>query len=339
MKIVVADRISQKGVELFKAQDGFEVIEAYGSSKEQLLEIVPDVKAIVVRSETKVDRDILAAAKELVAVGRAGVGVDNIDIDGATESGVVVMNTPDGNTIATAELTFTHLLCGARPIVQACETMRQGKWDRKKFPGTELRSKTLAVLGMGRIGSEVTKRAKAFEMKVIAYDPYLTESRAEAMGVEIVDIDTAFAEADYITVHMPLTDSTRGMINAAAISRMKTGVHIFNCARGGIIDEAALAEGLNSGKIAAAGLDVYSEEPLAGDSPLRNIQNLVLTPHLGASTQEAQESVGLEIAESITQVLQGGPARNAVNMPSVDSATLEALKPYMALGQKLGSVL
>lgn len=339
MKIVVADRISQKGVELFKAQDGFEVIEAYGSSKEQLLEIVPDVKAIVVRSETKVDRDILAAAKELVAVGRAGVGVDNIDIDGATESGVVVMNTPDGNTIATAELTFTHLLCGARPIVQACETMRQGKWDRKKFPGTELRSKTLAVLGMGRIGSEVAKRAKAFEMKVIAYDPYLTESRAEAMGVEIVDIDTAFAEADYITVHMPLTDSTRGMINADAISRMKTGVHIFNCARGGIIDEAALAEGLNSGKIAAAGLDVYSEEPLAGDSPLRNIQNLVLTPHLGASTQEAQESVGLEIAESITQVLQGGPARNAVNMPSVDSATLEALKPYMALGKKLGSVL
>jgi D-3-phosphoglycerate dehydrogenase len=339
MKIVVADRISQKGIELFKAQDGFEVIEAYGSSKEQLLQIVPDVKAIVVRSETKVDRDILAAAKELIAVGRAGVGVDNIDIDGATKSGVVVMNTPGGNTVATAELTFTHLLCGARPIVQACETMRQGKWDRKKFPGTELRSKTLAVLGMGRIGSEVAKRAKAFEMKVIAYDPYLTESRAEAMGVEIVDIDTAFAKADYITVHMPLTDSTRGMVNANAISRMKTGVHIFNCARGGIIDEAALADGLNSGKIAAAGLDVYSEEPLAGDSPLRNIQNLVLTPHLGASTQEAQESVGLEIAESITQVLQGGPARNAVNMPSVDSATLEALKPYMSLGEKLGSVL
>ena len=339
MKILVADRISEIGVDFFKSQKGFEVIEAYGSTKEQLLDIVPDVKAIVVRSETKVDRDILAAATELVAVGRAGVGVDNIDIDGATEAGVVVMNTPGGNTIATAELTFTHMLCGARPIVQACATMREGRWDRKKFPGTELRSKTLAVLGMGRIGSEVAKRAKAFEMKVLAYDPYLTESRAEALGVESVDLGRAFAAADYITVHMPLTESTRGMINAESIARMKDGVRIFNCARGGIVDEAALADAVQSGKIAAAGLDVYAEEPLAQDSPLRGIQNLVLTPHLGASTKEAQESVGLEIAESISQVLNGGAARNAVNMPSVDAATLEALKPYMTLGEKLGTVL
>ena len=307
--------------------------------RSSFLEIVPSVKAIVVRSETKVDQDILAAANELIAVGRAGVGVDNIDIESATDSGVVVMNTPGGNTIATAELTFTHMLCGARPIVQACATMREGRWDRKKFPGTELRSKTLAVLGMGRIGSEVAKRAKAFEMKVLAYDPYLTESRAEAMGVEIVDLETAFSQADYITVHMPLTDSTRAMINADAISRMKDGVRIFNCARGGIVDEVALADGLKSGKVATAGLDVYADEPLAEDSPLREISNLVLTPHLGASTKEAQESVGLEIAETITQVLKGGPARNAVNMPSVDAATLEALKPYMHLGEKLGAVL
>ena len=339
MKILVADRISQMGVDYFKSQKGFEVVEAYGSSQEQLMEIVPDVKAIVVRSETKVDRDVLDAAKELIAVGRAGVGVDNIDIERATEIGVVVMNTPGGNTIATAELTFSHMLCGARPVVQACATMRDGRWDRKKFPGNELRNKTLAVLGMGRIGSEVARRAKAFDMKVVAYDPYLTESRADALGVEIVALDNAFAQADYITVHMPLTDSTRDMVNSDAISRMKDGVRIFNCARGGIVDEQALADGLNSGKIAAAGLDVYSTEPLARDSPLRNIANLVLTPHLGASTKEAQESVGLEIAESITEVLQGGPARNAINMPSVDAATLEALKPYMALGEKLGTVL
>jgi len=339
MKILVADRISQSGVDFFKQQDGFDVIEAYGSSKEELLKIVPDVKAIVVRSETNVDEDVLAVAKELVAVGRAGVGVDNIDIDAATEAGVIVMNTPGGNTIATAELTFTHMLCGARPIVQACATMREGKWDRKKFPGTELRNKTLAVLGMGRIGSEVAKRAQAFDMKILAYDPYLTDARAEAMGVESVDLPTALAEADYITVHMPMTDSTRGMINSAAIDKMKDGVRIFNCARGGIVDEEALAEGLKSGKVAAAGLDVYASEPLDADSPLREIPNLNLTPHLGASTKEAQESVGLEIAESITRVLQGGPATNAINMPTVDPTMLEALKPYMALGNKLGTVL
>lgn len=339
MKILVADRISETGVDFLKSQEGFEVIEAYGSTKEQILEIVPDVKAIVVRSETKVDRDVLEAAKDLVAVGRAGVGVDNIDIPAATEIGVVVMNTPGGNTIATAELTFTHMLCGARPVAQACATMRDGRWDRKLFTGTELRQKKLAVLGLGRIGSEVAKRAKAFEMKVLAYDPYLSESRAEALGVEIVDLDRAFEEADYISVHMPLTDSTRGMVDADAISRMKDGVRIFNCARGGIVDEAALAEGLQSGKVAAAGLDVYSPEPLAEDSPLRGIENLVLTPHLGASTREAQESVGLEIAEAISQVVRGGAARNAVNMPSVDPAILETLKPYMLLGEKLGTIL
>ena len=339
MKILVADRISQMGVDYFKAQGSFEVIEAYGSTKEELLKIVPDVRAIVVRSETKVDKDLLAAAKELVAVGRAGVGVDNIDIDAATEAGVVVMNTPGGNTIATAELTFTHMLCGARPIVQACATMREGKWDRKKFPGTELRNKTLAVLGLGRIGSEVAKRAQAFDMKILAYDPYLTEARAESMGVNSVDLETALSSADYITVHMPMTDSTRGMINTTSIAKMKDGVRIFNCARGGIVDEEALAEGLKSGKIAAAGLDVYESEPLDADSPLRQIPNLNLTPHLGASTKEAQESVGLEIAESITRVLDGGPATNAINMPTVDAVMLESLKPYMALGTKLGTIL
>jgi len=266
MKILVADRISETGVDFLKSQEGFEVIEAYGSTKEQILEIVPDVKAIVVRSETKVDRDVLEAAKDLVAVGRAGVGVDNIDIPAATEIGVVVMNTPGGNTIATAELTFTHMLCGARPVAQACATMRDGRWDRKLFTGTELRQKKLAVLGLGRIGSEVAKRAKAFEMKVLAYDPYLSESRAEALGVEIVDLDRAFEEADYISVHMPLTDSTRGMVDADAISRMKDGVRIFNCARGGIVDEAALAEGLQSGKVAAAGLDVTGLRKLCGSA-------------------------------------------------------------------------
>ena len=278
MKILVADRISPIGVDLFKSREGFEVIEAYGSSPEQILELVKDVDAIAVRSDTRINAEVIAAAPNLKVVGRAGVGVDNIDIEAATENGVIVMNTPSGNTIATAELTFTHMLAGTRPIVQACARMREGGWDRKKFGGYELNQKTLGILGMGRIGAEVAKRAMAFQMDVIAFDPYLTESRAKSLGVTQVSLDEVIERADYITVHMPLTADTKHMLNADAFSRMKDGVRIFNCARGGIIDESALMDALNSGKIAAAGLDVYEDEPPAEDSPLRSIQNLVLTP-------------------------------------------------------------
>lgn len=337
MKILIADRISPIGVDLFKAEAGFDVIEAYGSSPEQILELVKDVDAIAVRSDTTITAEVIAAAPKLKVVGRAGVGVDNIDIEAATDHGVIVMNTPTGNTIATAELTFTHLLAGARPIVEAAVTMREGKWERKKLTGSELNQKTLGVLGMGRIGSEVAKRAMAFQMDVLAYDPYLTESRAKSLGVKLATLDEVIENADYITVHMPLTADTKHMLNADAFKRMKDGVRVFNCARGGIIEEAALIDALSSGKVAAAGLDVYEDEPPAGDSPLRSIKNLVLTPHLGASTVEAQENVGIDVAKQMIETLKGGMVMNALNMPSVDPKVLEKLAPYMTLGEKVGT--
>lgn len=337
MKVLVADKISPKGVELFKAQPGYEVVEAYGSSPEQILELVADVDAIAVRSETKITAEVMDAAPKLKVVGRAGVGVDNIDINAATERGVIVMNTPGGNTIATAELTFTHMLCGTRPIVQACARMKEGGWDRKKFSGNELLNKTLGVCGLGRIGGEVAKRAQSFGMAVLAYDPFLTDSRAQTLGLKKVDLDALFEQSDYITVHMPLNDDTRGMLGNNAFAKMKDGVRVFNCARGGIIDEAALVEAVQSGKVAAAGLDVYESEPLAEDSPLRKFDNVVLTPHLGASTAEAQESVGVDVADQMVDALNGGMVRNAINMPSVDPKALEALKPYLSLGEALGT--
>jgi len=339
MKILVADKISAKGVAYLREQPGFEVVEAYGSSPEQVLDLVKDVHAIAVRSETKVTREVLAAAPLLKVVGRAGVGVDNVNVEAATERGVVVMNTPSGNTIATAELTFTHILSGARPVPQAAGSMKAGRWDRKALAGVELFRKTLGIVGMGRIGGEVAKRAQAFGMQVIAYDPYLAPSRAKAMQVEGASLDDLLAKSDFITVHMPLTDDTKYMIDEAALAKCKSGVRIFNCARGGIIKEAALVEALKSGQVAAAGLDVYEEEPLAEDSELRALPNLNLTPHLGASTVEAQAAVGVEIAEQITDVLSNGIIRNAVNMPSIDSAALKVLGPYLDLGAKLGTLV
>ncbi|MFM7240792.1 MAG: hydroxyacid dehydrogenase [Opitutia bacterium] len=252
-KVLVADKISPTGVALLKSQPGYEVIEAYGSTPEKILTLVGDVHAILVRSETQITKEVLAAAHRLVCVGRAGVGVDNIDVDAATERGVIVMNTPSGNTIATAELTFTHLLSLARPVPEAVQSMREGKWDRKTLSGTELFGKTLGVLGLGRIGAEVAKRALAFGMKVAAYDPYLTEARAKSLGVIMATLDEVFVTADYITVHMPLTEQTEGMVNAAAFAKMKKGVKIVNCARGGIVDEAALAAALASGQCGGCG--------------------------------------------------------------------------------------
>lgn len=346
MKILVADKISPTGIDYFKQQPGYEVVVAWevisdwSASPEQVISLVGDVDGIAVRSETRVTAEIMAAAPKLKVVGRAGVGVDNVDIPAATERGVIVMNTPGGNTIATAELTFTHLLCGNRPIVRADAEMKAGGFPRKTMPkGAELNGKVLGICGLGRIGAEVAKRALAFNMTVLAYDPYLTESRAETLGLKKVDLDTVFRQSDCITVHMPLTPETKYMINAAAIAKMKDGVRLFNCARGGIIEEAALVEGLKSGKVAAAGLDVFEGEPLAKDSPLRSFDNVVLTPHLGASTVEAQESVGIEIAEQMVDALNGGMVRNAVNMPTIDPKVLESLAPYLKLGEKLGSFI
>lgn len=339
MKILVADKISPSGVAYFRAQPGFEVIEAYNTPPAKLLEIVKDVHAIAVRSETKITAEVFAAAPLLKVVGRAGVGVDNVDVEAATERGVIVMNTPSGNTIATAELTFTHILCGARPVPQAAASMKAGQWDRKSFSGIELFKKTLGIVGLGRIGAEVAKRAQAFGMRVLAYDPYLAPSRAKAIQVEGVTLDELLAQSDYITVHMPLTDQTKYMIDEAAFAKTKKGLRIFNCARGGIIKEAALVAALKSGQVAAAGLDVFEEEPLAKDSELRTLPNVTLTPHLGASTAEAQDAVGVEVAEQITDVLNGGVIRNAVNMPTIDAASLKVLGPYLELGAKLGTLV
>ena len=339
MKVLVADKISPKGVAFLRQQPGFEVVEAYGSSPEKILELVKDVNAIAVRSETKITADVFKAAPKLKVVGRAGVGVDNVDVEAATNHGVVVMNTPAGNTIATAELTFTHILCGARPVPQAAASMKAGQWDRKSFSGIELFKKTLGIVGLGRIGGEVAKRAQAFGMRVLAYDPYLAPSRAKAMQVEGVPLDELLKQSDYITVHMPLTDDTHYMIDETAFETCKKGVRIFNCARGGIIKESALIAALKSGKVAAAGLDVFEDEPLAKESEFRTLPNVVLTPHLGASTAEAQESVGIEIAEQIADVLNGGIIRNAVNVPSIDAAALKVLGPYLDLGAKLGTLV
>lgn len=339
MKILVADKISPKGVAYLRQQTGFEVIEAYGSTPEQVLELVKDVHAIAVRSETKITRAVIEAAPLLKVVGRAGVGVDNVDVDAATERGVVVMNTPAGNTISTAELTFTHILCCARPIAQGAASMKAGSWDRKTLSGVELLRKNIGIIGLGRIGSEVAKRAQAFGMKVLAYDPYLTPARAAAMQVESVTLDGLLANSDYITVHMPLTDETNDMINAAALAKCKKGVRIVNCARGGIINEAALVAALKSGQVGAAGLDVYEVEPLPKDSELRSAPNIVLTPHIAASTAEAQETVGIEVAEQIADLLANGVVRNAVNLPSVDAATAKLLAPYIDLGAKLGTLV
>jgi D-3-phosphoglycerate dehydrogenase len=340
MKVLVADKIAESGVEYLRQQEGFEVIEAYGSTPEQLKELARDVDAIIVRSASEVTADIMETAQNLKAVGRAGVGVDNIDIDAATSRGVIVMNTPSGNTIATCELAFTHLLCAARPIVQADASMRRGEWNKKAYAkGTELRDKTLGILGLGRIGRQVGKRARGFEMKVIGYDPYVTAEHLKDMDIEKVELEELFRRADFITIHMPRTEDTYHMINKDSLAIMKDGVRIVNCARGGLVKEDDLVEAAKSGKIAYAGLDVFEKEPMAEDHELRSVPNIVLTPHLGASTTEAQESVGLEVAELVVSVLRDKIVRNAINMPSVDPASMKALAPYLTLGKKLGQLL
>jgi D-3-phosphoglycerate dehydrogenase len=340
MKVLVCDPISSKGIALLQQRPELQVtVLPKRLSEAELLPLVSDVVAMVVRSETKVTRKVIEAAPKLRVVGRAGVGVDNVDVEAATQRGVVVMNTPGGNTISTAELSFAMLLSLARKVPQAHGSMATGKWDRKQFQGTEVSGKTLGVLGMGRIGSEVAKRALAFGMKVTAYDPFLTEARAKAIGVELADLDDVYRDADYITVHMPVTDQTRGMLNTAAFAKMKPKVCIVNCARGEIIVENDLLAALDSGKVAAAALDVYATEPLPETHPFRKHPGITLTPHLGASTQEAQEKCGIEVAEVITGYLLTGEVRNAVNLPYLDAKTYEQVKPYLVLGEKLGKLL
>jgi D-3-phosphoglycerate dehydrogenase / 2-oxoglutarate reductase len=341
MNVLICDPISPKGIALFQSRPEFKVTVLDKPLKEaELIAIVQDVEAMVVRSETKVSRKVIEAAPKLRVVGRAGVGIDNVDVDAATERGVVVMNTPGGNTTTTAELAFFLLGALARHIAPAAKSMTEGKWDRKLYSGVEISGKTLGVLGMGRIGGEVAKRALAFGMRVLAYDPFLTEARAKQLGVELVpDLDGVYRAADFITVHMPVTEQTRGMLNADAFAKMKPGVRIVNAARGEIIEEKDLIAALESKKIAGAALDVFCEEPLAAEHPLRKLPNVVLTPHLGASTKEAQEKCGIEVAEIIAAYLLTGEVRNAVNLPFIDAKTYEQVQPYLVLGEKLGKLL
>jgi D-3-phosphoglycerate dehydrogenase len=340
LKVLVADPISARGVEELQREPAFEVLFQTGLKEEQLLEIVPDCAALIVRSETKVNKRVLEAAKALRVVGRAGVGVDNVDVEAATARGVIVMNTPDGNTISTAEHAFSLLVSTARTIPQASASVIAGKWERKKFQGVELYGKTLAILGMGRIGGELARRAIAFGMRVVAYDPYLAASRARALQVELAEqLDDALPRADFISMHMPLTPETRHMLDARRLALCKPGVRIVNCARGGLIDETALLAALESGQVAGAALDVFEVEPPPADFPLRNHPRMVFTPHLGASTAEAQESVGVEIAHAVRAALLEGVIRNAVNLPSVDAQTLAIIGPYLDFGLKLGRFL
>ena len=336
-KVLVSDPISQTGVDALAEGGLLDVTFKPGLPHDELLKVIPEFSALVVRSQTKVGPDVIAAAKNLKAIGRAGVGVDNVDVDAATARGIVVMNTPGGNTVSTAEHAFSLLVSVARKIPQADASVKSGKWDRKSFQGVELNGKTLAILGMGRIGTEVAKRALAFGMRVLAYDPYLSEARAKTLQVELVEnLDDALPEADFITMHMPLTDETKHMLNPARLAKLKKGARIVNCARGGLIDEKALADALASGQVAGAAIDVFEQEPPTEDNPLRNAPNIVFTPHLGASTAEAQESVGIEIAHTIRAALLDGTINNAVNAPSVDAKTLAVLGPYLRLGESLG---
>jgi D-3-phosphoglycerate dehydrogenase len=339
-KVLVADPISQRGVDELAFDGGLDVTVQTKLAPEKLIEIIPEFAALIVRSETKVTSEILNAAKKLRVVGRAGVGVDNVDVETATRRGVLVLNAPGGNTVSTAEHAFSLLLCVARKIPQADASLREKRWSRKDFEGVELYNKTLGVIGMGRIGSELSRRAIAFGMRVVAYDPYLSAARARSLQVELVEeLDDLLATADFISFHTPLTAETCHILDAARLSKAKRGVRIINCARGGLIDEIALTQALQDRHVAAAALDVFEIEPLPDDSTLRSAPNLILTPHLGASTAEAQESVGIEIAQSIRAALLEGTIRNAVNMPSLDAKTLSIIGPHLRFGEKLGRFL
>ncbi len=335
-KVLVSDPIAPEGIEILRRVADVDV--KTGLTKDELAAIIGEYDALAVRSETKVTADILAQAGKLKIIGRAGVGVDNIDVDMATSRGILVVNSPEGNTLAAAELTFAMLLALARSIPQADQSLRAGKWDRKKFMGSEVYDKTLGVVGLGKIGKEVAKRAQAFGMNVIGYDPYLKPEQAEALGITLAELDTLYAQSDYITVHVPKTRETSGMIDAEKLALMKPTVRLINCARGGIIDEQALADAARAGTIGGAAIDVFSTEPAPADNPLLGVPNIITTPHLGASTEEAQVNVAIDIAEQIVDVLNGKPARAAVNMPSVPADVLGRIEPYLLLAEKIGSL-
>jgi D-3-phosphoglycerate dehydrogenase len=333
-KVLISDKLSPASVEIFRAR-GIETDFKPGLTPAELRGIIGGYDGLAIRSATKVTKELLEVAANLKVVGRAGIGIDNVDVRSATARGVVVMNTPLGNTITTAEHAIAMMFALARQIPEASASTKAGKWEKNRFLGVELTAKTLGLIGCGNIGSIVADRALGLKMRVLAYDPYLSEKRALELGVEKADLDTLLARADFITLHTPLTDATRNILSREAIGRTKKGVRIINCARGGLLDEAALAEAIRSGHVAGAALDVFETEP-AVESPLFGLENVVCTPHLGAATAEAQENVALQVAEQMSDFLLTGAVSNAVNMASVSAEDAPRLKPYMELCRLLG---
>ncbi|WP_455373794.1 phosphoglycerate dehydrogenase [Limibacillus halophilus] len=334
-KVLIADKLSPLAADIFKER-GIEVEVAVGLSPEELIAKMPGVDGLAVRSATKATAAIIEAAPDLKVIGRAGIGVDNIDIPAATSKGVVVMNTPDGNSITTAEHAVAMMFALARQIPEASASTKQGKWEKSRFMGVELTGKTLGIIGCGNIGSIVAQRALGLRMKVLAYDPFLSQERADDLGVEKVELEDLLPKADFITLHVPLTEQTRDVLNAKSLATTKKGVRIINCARGGLIDEQALYQAIADGQVAGAALDVFAVEP-AKDSPLFGLEQVICTPHLGAATAEAQEKVALQIAEQMADYLLTGAVRNAINMPSLTAEEAKRLKPYMQLAEQLGS--
>lgn len=335
-RVLVSDPVDQVGIDILSQVAQVDV--KTGLPAEELVKIIPNYDGLMLRSGTKVTKEIIEAGTNLKIIGRAGVGVDNIDVPAATRQGIVVVNSPEGNTIAAAEHALAMMLSMSRHIPDANQSVMSGKWERKQFMGTEVYKKILGVVGLGKIGSHVATVGKALGMKLLAYDPFISKERADQLGCTLVDLDLLFSESDYITLHIPRTTETTHLINQEAIAKMKPTVRIINCARGGVVDEEALAEALESGRIAGAALDVFEEEPL-GESRLREMPNVILTPHLGASTAEAQVNVAIDVAEQIRDVLLGFPARSAVNIPGLTPDVMEKLRPYLRLAETLGNLV
>jgi len=338
-RVVIADPLSNEGLDLLAAADELEIVDVSSEGREALEEALRGAEGLIVRGDTRVDGPLLDVAERLEVIGRAGVGVDNIDMRAATRRGVAVINAPGGNTSSTAELTFALLLAAARRVAEADRSVREGRWDRKALGGRQLKGTTLGVIGAGRIGTEVARRAHAFGMRILAYDPYLSAERAADERIERVELDELLERADFVTVHVPLTEQTRGMIGVAEIAKMKPAAILVNAARGGIVDERALAVALEQRKLGGAALDVYETEPFPGEHPLRGAPNLVMTPHLGAATLEAQREVALEIARRVRDALIAADLTAALNVPQIDPAERARLEPLLELGRRLGVVL
>jgi D-3-phosphoglycerate dehydrogenase / 2-oxoglutarate reductase len=334
-RIFVADDVSDKGLQPLR-DAGFEVTKETGLGPEALGQTLAEVDGLVVRSETKVTAELMDAARKLRVIGRAGVGVDNINVPAATARGIVVMNAPDGNTITTAEHTLALLIALARNIPQANASVKAARWERKRFIGAELQGKTLGVIGLGRIGRAVAARARAFGMKIVGHDPFIAPDQARDLEIESGSLDEVYARADFLTVHTPLTSETRGLIGSQAFAKMRPGVRVINCARGGLVDEAALYQAIKSGIVAGAALDVFEQEPPPSDHPLLGLEEVIVTPHLGASTTEAQEGVAVTVAEQMRDYLLTGALRGAVNVPALGAKELITLQPYLALAESLG---